>query len=388
MTKVFIVSGCRTPIGNFQGQFERYPAPELGSIVIGEAIARANLKPEDVDQCIMGHVLTAGLGQNPARQAAINAKIPYSAPSFTVNMLCGSGLKTVALGYQSIKNGDASILVAGGQESMTRAQHSTYLRGAKLGALNLSDTLLSDGLTDAFNNIHMGNTAEHLAKSFNISREAQDEFAVGSQAKAVAAINSGFFDLEIVAVPDKRTKALIVKDEFPKPDCTLEKLAKLRPAFESTGTVTAGNASGINDGAAAVVLANEEQVAAKKLTALAEIVAFAEVGLDPVCMGLGPIEAVKQVLKKAQWTKDDVGLYELNEAFAVQSIICIKELGLDASLVNVTGGAVALGHPIGASGTRCLVTLIHNLRRLGKQKGVVALCIGGGMGIAMAVQVC
>ncbi|KAL1492677.1 hypothetical protein ABEB36_010900 [Hypothenemus hampei] len=388
MSKVFIVSGCRTPIGNFQGQFESYSASELGSIVISEALNRGNIKPEDIDQCIIGQVLTAGQGQNPARQAAINSKIPNASPAYTINMLCGSGLKAVALGYQAIKNGDSNILVAGGQESMTRAPHCTYLRGARLGALNLSDTLLSDGLTDAFNNIHMGNTAEHLAKSYNISREDQDLFALNSQMKATAAMNNGYFDQEIIGVPDKRSKVLIVKDEFPKPDISIEKLGKLRPVFDSTGTVTAGNASGVNDGAAAVILASSEQISEKQLQPLAEIIASAEVGLEPICMGLGPIGAVKKVLEKATWTKEEVDLYELNEAFAVQSIICIKELGLDPKVVNITGGAVALGHPIGASGTRCLITLIHNLKRLGKQKGVVALCIGGGMGIAMAVQVC
>lgn len=387
MTKVFILSGCRTAIGNFQGQFEKYPASELGTIAISEAISRANLKPYDVDQCIMGHVLTTGQGQNPARQAAKNANIPDSSPSFTVNMLCGSGLKAVALGYQAIKNGDASVLVAGGQENMTRAQHSAYLRGTKLGGLNLTDTLLSDGLTDAFNNIHMGNTAEHLAKTYDISRSAQDEFALNSQLKAEEAIKNGYFDQEIVHVLDKRTKKPIDKDEFPKFNCSLEALAKLRPAFDQKGTVTAGNASGINDGAAAVVLISEEEIEKKNLNPLAEIVAFSEVGVDPILMGIGPIEAVRKVLKKAGWSKDEVDLYELNEAFAVQSIIVTKELGLDSKMINISGGAIALGHPIGASGARCLVTLIHNLKRLGKKKGVVALCIGGGMGIAMAVQI-
>lgn len=388
MVKVFILSACRTAIGSFQGQFGQHPAAELGGIAISEAISRANIKPEDVDQCIMGHVLTAGQGQNPARQAAKNANIPNSSTAFTINSLCGSGLKTVALGYQAIRNGDSNIVVAGGQENMSRAQHSTYLRGSKLGSLNLCDTLLTDGLTDAFNNMLMGETAEHLAKTFNISRLAQDEFAVISQNKAEEAIKNGYFDKEIVDVLNKKTQEPINKDQFPQFNSNLESLAKLRPAFSKQGTVTAGNASGINDGAAAVVLASAEELHKRNLIALAEIVAFAETGLDPILMGMGPIEAVQKVLAKAGWSKEDVDLYELNEAFAVQSIIVLNELNLEPHKVNVTGGAIALGHPIGASGTRCLVTLIHNLIRLEKKRGIVGLCVGGGMGIAMAVQIC
>lgn len=387
MVKVFILSGCRTPVGSFQGQFEKFPATTLGSIAVSEAISRANIKAEDVDQCIMGHVLTAGQGQNPARQSAKAAGIPDASPSLTINMLCGSGLKAVALGYQAIKNEDSGILVAGGQENMTRAQHSTYLRGSKFGALNLCDTLIQDGLTDAFNNVHMGNTAEHLAKTYNISRSDQDAFAVSSQNKAEQAIKSGYFDKEIVPVLDIRSQKPINKDEFPRFNCSVESLTKLRPAFDKSGSVTAGNASGINDGAAAVVLASEEEVLKRNLTPLAEIVAFSEVGIDPMIMGLGPIQAIEKVLKKAGWTKEDVDLFEINEAFAVQSIIVLRELGLNSDIVNINGGAIALGHPIGASGARCLVTLLHNLERLGKKKGVVALCIGGGMGIAMAIQI-
>ncbi|KAF7287416.1 hypothetical protein GWI33_001390 [Rhynchophorus ferrugineus] len=388
MSKVFILSGCRTAIGSFQGQFEKHSAPELGSAVIAEAIARANIRPEDVEQCIFGQVLTAGLGQNPGRQAAIQAKIPYSSTSLTINMLCGSGLKSVVLGYQAIKNEDCHLLVAGGQENMTRAQHSTYLRGNKFGGLNLCDTLIHDGLTDAFNNIHMGNTAEYLAKTYNISRASQDEFAVKSQHKAEGAIKNGYFDEEIISILDKRSKKPINTDEFPKFGCNIEQFSKLRPAFDSAGTVTAGNASGINDGAAAVVLASEKSVKENNLKPLAQIIAYSEVGLDPMSMGLGPIQAVEKVLKKAGWSKDEVDLFELNEAFAVQSIICVKELGLDETKVNISGGAIALGHPIGASGTRCLVTLIYNLKRLQKKKGIVSLCIGGGMGIAMAIELC
>jgi len=387
MPRVFIISGCRTPIGSFQGQFEKHSAIELGSIAIREAIYRANIKPGDVEQCMMGQVLTAGQGQNPARQAALNADIPNSSTAFTINMLCGSGLKAVSLGYQAIVTAESSIIVAGGQESMTCAQHSTYLRGSRLGALNLCDTLLTDGLTDAFHNIHMGNTVEHLAKTYNISRDVQDKFAFNSQLKAQEAIKNGYFKKEIVGVLDKKTKTPIEKDEFPKSNCTIESLGKQRPVFEQNGTVTAGNASGINDGAAAVVLASEEEVTKRKLTFLAEIVAFAEAGVEPICMGIGPIKAVKKVLKKAGWAKEDVDLYELNEAFAAQSVIVLQELDLDSNVVNVAGGAIALGHPIGASGTRCLVTLIYNLKRLGKKKGVVGMCIGGGMGIAMAIQI-
>ncbi|XP_050314302.1 acetyl-CoA acetyltransferase [Anthonomus grandis grandis] len=388
MSKVFIISACRTPIGSFQGQFEKHSASELGAIVINEAVLRAKLIPEDIDQCIMGQVLTAGQGQNPARQASVQARIPQNTTAFTVNMLCGSGLKAVALGFQAIKNDDCAVVVVGGQENMTRAQHSAYMRGAKLGSLNLCDTILNDGLTDAFHKVHMGNTAEHLAKTYNIPKQEQDKFALLSQTKALAAQKSGYFDAEIVGVQHKKTKSLILRDEYPKADCTLEKLAKLPLVFDQNGTVTAGNASGINDGAAALVLSSGYQVMQKGMTPLAEILAYAEVGIEPMCMGLGPIEAVRKVLSKCGWSKDDVDLFELNEAFAVQSLICMSELELDVSKVNVTGGAIALGHPIGASGARCLVTLIHNLMRLKKKKGVVALCIGGGMGIAMAVELC
>lgn len=388
MSEVYIVSGCRTPIGSFQGQFEKYSAVELGSITIKESLKRAQLQPDDVEQVIMGQILVTGQGQNPARQAAVAANIPKSVPAFTVNMLCGSGLKSVALAYQAIKNNDYSIIVAGGQENMTRAQHCSYVRGSKLGNLNLNDTLLCDGLMDAFHNVHMGNTAEHLAKTYNISRQAQDEFAVQSQNKCEQAVTNGYFQQEIVPVLDKRTKEPISKDEFPKSGTTIEKLSKLKPCFEQTGTVTAGNASGINDGAASVVLANEEQIKSKNLKPLARIVSFAEVGVEPLCMGTGPIEAVKKALKKANWTMEDVDLFELNEAFAVQSIVVNQALNIDLSKVNINGGAIALGHPVGASGTRVLVTLLYNLKRLGKRKGVAALCIGGGMGIAMAIETC
>nr|QNT17934.1 acetyl-CoA acetyltransferase cytosolic [Colaphellus bowringi] len=389
MSDVYIISACRTPIGSFQGQFEKYSASELGAIVISEAIHRADIKPEDVEHVIMGQILTAGQGQNPARQAATAAKIPYSSPAYTINMLCGSGLKSVSLGFQGIRNGDYDIVIAGGQESMTRAQHATYLRGTKLGQLNLADTLLVDGLTDAFNkDAHMGNTAEHLAKVYDIPRQQQDEYACKSQNKAEAAIKNGYFVEEIIGVPEKRTGQLIDKDEFPRFGTTEQSLAKLKPCFIPNGTVTPGNASGINDGAAALLLASESQVKSRNLKPLARILAFAEVGVEPMCMGTGPVGAVTNVLKKVGWTKDDVDLYELNEAFAVQSIVVNKSLGLEEAKINVTGGAIALGHPIGCSGARVLVTLIHNLKRTKKTRGVAALCIGGGMGIALAIELC
>lgn len=388
MADVYIVSACRTPIGSFQGQFEKNSAIELGSIVIAEAVNRAGLQPENVDQVIMGQVLVAGQGQNPGRQAAIGAKIPYTTPAYTINMLCGSGLKSVALGYQSIKLGDNEIIVAGGQESMTRAEHTAFIRGGKVGNLTLTDTLLRDGLHDAFNkDTHMGNTAEHLSKLYNISRELQDEYACGSQNKAEVSIKGGLFEKEIVAVPQKRTGNLITQDEFPRFGTTIEKLSKLKSCFIANGTVTAGNSSGINDGAAAVLLVSEKQLLEKKLTPLAKIVGFAEVGVDPMCMGTGPIGAVNNLLKKIGWSKEDVDLFELNEAFAVQSLVVNNALDIDKSKINITGGAIALGHPVGSSGTRVLVTLIHNLLRLNKKKGVASLCIGGGMGIAMAIEV-
>jgi acetyl-CoA C-acetyltransferase len=303
-------------------------------------------------------------------------------------MLCGSGLKSICLAYQAIRNNDNEIIVAGGQESMTQAQHCSYIRGVRLGPIQFSDSLLSDGLTDAFNNVHMGKTAEHLAKQHNISREAQDKFALSSQMKVQEALKAGHFKKEIIPIVEKKSGKVLDMDEFPKAGTTLEGLSKLRPAFDPNGTVTAGNASGINDGAAAVVVCSENQVKSRNLKPWAKIVAIAETGLDPMCMGLGPIEAVTKVLLKAGWNKNDVDLYELNEAFAVQSVIVLESLKLDEKKVNINGGAIALGHAAGATGARILVTLLHNLERLGKKKGVASLCIGGGMGIAMAVEMC
>ncbi|XP_050503734.1 acetyl-CoA acetyltransferase [Diabrotica virgifera virgifera] len=388
MSDVYIVAACRTPIGSFNGQFEKHSAVELGTVAIAEAVKRANLQPQDVDQVIMGQVLTAGQGQNPARQAALGAKIPICSSAYTLNLLCGSGLKTVAIGYQGIKNGDYEIIVAGGQENMTRAEHSAYIRNAKMGNLNLADTLFRDGLHDAFTkDAHMGVTAENVVQKYNISREAQDAFACESQNRTEKAVNQGAFEKEIVGVPDKKTGHLITKDEFPKFGTTVEKLAEYRGRFVPNGTVTAGNASGINDGAAAVVLVSEKQVKQRQLKPLARIVGYAEAGCDPMIMGMGPVGAVNNLLKKIGWTKDEVDLYELNEAYAGVSIAVNNELGVDPSKVNVAGGSLSLGHPLGCSGTRVLVTLIYNLQRLNLKKGVASLCIGGGMGIALAVEV-
>nr|CAI5833490.1 unnamed protein product [Callosobruchus analis] len=389
MCDVYIVSGCRTPIGNFMGQFQKLSASDLGTIAVSEAIKRAALLPEDVEHVILGQVLTAGQGQNPARITATGAKIPFTSTAYLINMLCGSGLKAVALGYQGVRNGDYSIVVAGGQESMSTSHHTVYIRGKKTGDNTLGDSLYTDGLTDHFNKVSMGKTAEHLAKLYSISREEQDLFACKSQNKAEEAIKNGYFNKEIVPVlVDRRTGGSVDKDEFPRSGMTVDKLSQLKPCFENPGTVTAGNASGINDGAAAIVLASASKIKEKGLTPIAKIIGFAEVGVEPMCMGIGPIGAVTNLLKKINWTKEEVDLFELNEAFAVQSIIVNKTLGIDESKVNICGGAIALGHPLACSGTRVLVTLLHNLKRLGKKKGVAALCIGGGMGIAMAVELC
>ncbi|XP_051157114.1 acetyl-CoA acetyltransferase, cytosolic [Leptopilina boulardi] len=388
--EVVIVAAVRTPIGSFCGTLSSLKASDLGSIVIKESIKRANLEPTDVSEVIFGQALTATQGQNPARQAAINAGLPISVPAYLVNMLCGSGLKSVTNAYVSIKSGENDVIIAGGQESMSQAPHAIHLRnGTKMGDGNLVDTMLVDGLTDAFNQIHMGITAENIAKNFTISREDQDEYAAKSQQKAEAAISAGYFDKEIVPITIQSRKDTIVmsKDEFPKAGTTAQGLGKLRPAFlKSNGTVTAGNASGINDGAAAIVLMSAKAAAKKGITPMVRIVAVAQAGVEPDIMGTGPIPAVELVLRKANWTKDEVDLYELNEAFAVQSLACLRALGLDPNKVNVNGGAIALGHPIGASGARILVTLLHLLERKQLKKGVASLCIGGGMGIAIAIE--
>lgn len=388
---VYIVSACRTAIGAFNGQFSKIPAINLGSTVIQECFKRANVSPENVSEVIMGHVLTAGQGQNPARLASRSAGIPIEVPSYTVNMLCGSGLKAIALGYQSVKSGDSDFVICGGQENMTMAQHAAHVRsGVKFGSIDLKDTMLVDGLVDTFHGVHMGVTAEFIAQKYNVSREAQDNFALQSQMKAAEAIRNGHFVKEVVAVSQLKPPMLLTNDEFVKPDTTIEKLSKLNTPFEKDASkypsVTAGNASGVNDGAAAVMLCSASQLKTRNLKPLARIVAFAQSGLEPMEMGLGPVKAVENVLKRSAWTKEEVDLFELNEAFASQSLVVVDQLGLDLKKINVSGGAVALGHPIGASGARILVTLIYNLERAQLTKGVAALCIGGGMGIAMTIE--
>ncbi|XKL64759.1 hypothetical protein PGB90_004845 [Kerria lacca] len=386
---VVIVSAARTPIGELKGALSELKAHDLGALVIKEVLDRANILPSDVSEVILGQVLTAIQGQNPARQAALNAAIPYSVPAYCINMLCGSGLKAVILGYLSIYGGDAKVVVCGGQESMSQAPHAMNLRAeTKLGNRDMIDTMIYDGLTDAFHGIHMGVTAENIAERYQISRAEQDKFSLDSQRKAENAIKSNRFNEEIVSVTalKKKQKVIISKDEFPKFGCTIESLQKLKPAFRKDGTVTPGNASGINDGAAAVILMNNSEAKNRGLRPLGRIVTFSCCGIDPLVMGLGPINAIKSVLLKAGWGIDDVDIYEINEAFASQSIAVIKELGLNRDKVNINGGAIALGHPIGASGARVLVTLLYALKQTGKKRGVASLCIGGGMGIAIAVE--
>jgi acetyl-CoA C-acetyltransferase len=386
---VVITAAARTPIGSFNGAFASLPAHELGKIAVAEAMKRSNVKPEEVDEVILGQILSAGQGQNPARQAAINAGVPVEKTAFGINQLCGSGLRSVALGWQAIKNGDSSIMVVGGQESMSQAQHAAHLRdGTKMGDLKFTDTMLKDGLWDAFHGYHMGNTAENVAQRYQITREEQDKFAVSSQNKAEAAQKSGRFKDEIVAVTVKGRKGdtVIDTDEFPRHGTTMESLGKLRPAFDKTGSVTAGNASGINDGAAAMVLMTEAEAQKRGLKPLAKIVSWATTGVDPAIMGIGPVTASKKALEKAGWSVKDLDLVEANEAFAAQAVAVGKEMGFDPAKLNVNGGAIALGHPIGASGARVLVTLLHEMQKRDAKKGLATLCIGGGMGIAMCVE--
>ena len=386
---VVIVSAARTPVGSFNGAFATMPAHNLGAIAIKAALERAGVEPARVSEVIMGQILTAAQGQNPARQASIAAGIPVESPAWGVNQLCGSGLRTVALGYQAILNGDSDVVVAGGQESMSMAPHAQYLRGGvKMGGVELIDTMIKDGLWDAFNGYHMGTTAENVARQYQITRQQQDEFAAGSQNKAEAAQKAGRFKDEIVPVTVKSRKGEVVvdTDEYPKAGVTAESIAKLRPAFEKDGTVTAANASGINDGAAAVVLMSAKQAAKEGKSPLARIVSWAHAGVDPKIMGTGPIPASRAALKKAGWTIGDLDLIEANEAFAAQACAVNKDLGWDTSKVNVNGGAIALGHPVGASGTRVLVTLLHEMQKRDAKKGLATLCIGGGMGIAMCVE--
>lgn len=386
---VVIVSAARTPVGSFNGVFGAMPAHQLGAVAIKSALERAGVEGNRVTEIIMGQILTAAQGQNPARQASIAAGIPVESPAWGVNQLCGSGLRAVALGYQAILNGDAEIVVAGGQESMSMAPHAAHLRaGTKMGGLELIDTMLKDGLMDAFNGYHMGNTAENVAKQWQITRAQQDEFAVASQNKAEAAQKAGKFKDEIVPVAIKSRKGDIVvdTDEYPRHGTTLETMTKLRPAFDKEGSVTAGNASGINDGAAALVLMTASQAAKEGKTPLARIVSWAHAGVDPSIMGTGPIPASRAALKKAGWKIEDLDLIEANEAFAAQACAVNKDLGWDPAKVNVNGGAIAIGHPVGASGARVLTTLLYEMQKRNSKKGLATLCIGGGMGIAMCVE--
>jgi acetyl-CoA C-acetyltransferase len=387
--EVVIVSGARTPVGAFNGAFAALPAHLLGKAAIEAALTRAKVEPGEVSEVIMGQVLTAAQGQNPARQASIAAGIPIAAPAWGINMVCGSGLRAVALGAQAIKNGDSRIVVAGGQESMSQSTHAAYLRaGQKMGDLNLIDTMIKDGLWDAFNGYHMGTTAENVAREWQITREQQDRFAVASQNKAEAARKAGRFKDEIVAVTIKGRKGdtVVENDEYIRDGATYEAVAGLRAAFSKDGTVTAGNASGINDGAAALILMSAKDAAARGLTPLARIASWAQAGVDPKVMGSGPIPASRKALEKAGWQAADLDLVEANEAFAAQACAVNKDMGWDTAKVNVNGGAIAIGHPIGASGARVLVTLLHEMGKRGAKKGLATLCIGGGMGIAMCVE--
>jgi acetyl-CoA C-acetyltransferase len=389
MTEIVIASAARTPVGAFNGAFASLSAHALGTAAIKAAMERARIEGAEVDEVILGQILAAGAGQNPARQASVNAGIPVEHTAFGINQLCGSGLRAVALAAQQIATGDARIVVAGGQESMTQAPHAQQLRaGQKMGDLSLMDTMLRDGLMDAFHGYHMGNTAENVARAFQITRDEQDQFAYNSQRKAGEAMAAGRFADEITPVTVKGRKGDVVvsADEYPKPDTTMEILGKLRPAFAKDGSVTAGNASGINDGAAAVVVMTAAEAAKRGITPLARIVSWATAGVDPSIMGTGPIPASRKALAKAGWKIDDLDLIEANEAFAAQAIAVNKDLGWDTSKVNVNGGAIAIGHPIGASGARVLTTLLFEMQKRGAKKALATLCIGGGMGVAMCLE--
>jgi acetyl-CoA C-acetyltransferase len=387
-TEIVIVEAVRTAIGAFNGGFATVPAHQLGATVIKALLERTHVAPDAISEVMLGQVLTAAQGQNPARQAAIAAGLPNSVPAWGLNQVCGSGLRAVALAYQAIKNGDSAIVIAGGQENMSLSQHATYLRaGVKMGNAPLTDTMITDGLWDAFNDYHMGITAENIAKQFSISREDQDKLALTSQERAAAAMKAGKFKDEIVPVTVKGRKGdvIVEVDEFPR-ETTLEALGALRPAFDKAGTVTAGNASGINDGAAAVMLMTRLDAEKRGLTPLATIRAWAHAGVDPAIMGTGPISATQKCLEKAGWGVADLDLIESNEAFAAQALSVSRGLNFDMSKVNVNGGAIALGHPIGASGARVLVTLLHEMKKRDAKKGLATLCIGGGMGVALAVS--
>lgn len=386
---IAIVAAKRTAVGSFLGGLSSLPAHALGSAVMRQILADASLRPEDVDDVIMGQVLTAACGQNPARQAAMAAGIPEAKTALTINQVCGSGLRAVAMGMQAILTGDADIVVAGGQESMSNAPHASVLRnGTKMGPVSLVDTMIVDGLWDVFGQHHMGITAENVAKAHGVSRQDQDTFALSSQEKAAAALSTNRFDDEIVpiTIPSKKGDVIVARDEHPRPETTAEALAKLRPAFDKEGTVTAGNASGINDGAAAVVLMSLDNAKKRGLKPLATLKSWATAGVSPALMGTGPIPASHLALKKAGWTPQDLDVIEANEAFAAQAIAVNQALGWDTRNVNVNGGAIALGHPIGASGARVLVTLLHEMGKRDAKRGLVTLCIGGGMGIALCLE--
>ncbi len=389
MTDVVIVSAARTPVGSFLGALSSLPASKLGEVAIKAALERAGVAAADVDEVILGQVLQAGAGQGPARQASIGAGLPNETPAWSLNQLCGSGLRAVALAYQQIMQGDAKIVVAGGQESMSQSPHTAQLRnGQKMGELGFKDSMLQDGLIDAFHGYHMGQTAENIANKWSIDRAAQDAFAVASQNKAEAAQKAGKFVDEIapVTISTRKGDVVVDQDEYIRHGATIEAMEKLKPAFVKDGSVTAANASGINDGAAALVLMSAEEAKARGLEPLARIASWATAGVDPSIMGTGPIPASKKALEKAGWSVADLDLIESNEAFAAQSLCVVKELGLDTAKVNVNGGAVAIGHPVGASGARVLTTLLHEMKRSGAKKGLATLCIGGGMGVALCVE--
>ena len=389
MTDVFIASAARTPVGSFNGSLASQPAHELGRVALEAALKRGGVEAEAVSEVILGQVLTAGAGQNPARQAAMAAGLPVETPAWGINMVCGSGLRAVALGAQAISQGEGEIVLAGGQESMSQAPHCLHLRaGTKMGPAEMVDIMIKDGLWDAFNGYHMGNTAENVARQFQLSREEQDAFAVSSQQKAEAAQKEGRFETEIVPVliKSRKSESLVEADEYIRHGATIESISGLRPAFDKEGTVTAGNASGINDGAAALLLMSAGEAQSRGAEPLARIASWAQAGVDPAVMGTGPIPASRRALERAGWSVDDLDLVEANEAFAAQACAVNKELGWNPDIVNVNGGAIAIGHPIGASGARVLVTLLHEMQRRQAKKGLATLCIGGGMGIALCVE--
>ena len=389
MTDVFIASAARTPVGSFNGSLASQPAHELGRVALEAALKRGGVEAEAVSEVILGQVLTAGAGQNPARQAAMAAGLPVETPAWGINMVCGSGLRAVALGAQAISQGEGEIVLAGGQESMSQAPHCLHLRaGTKMGPAEMVDIMIKDGLWDAFNGYHMGNTAENVARQFQLSREEQDAFAVSSQQKAEAAQKEGRFETEIapVLIKSRKSESLVEADEYIRHGATIESISGLRPAFDKEGTVTAGNASGINDGAAALLLMSAGEAQSRGAEPLARIASWAQAGVDPAVMGTGPIPASRRALERAGWSIDDLDLVEANEAFAAQACAVNKELGWNPDIVNVNGGAIAIGHPIGASGARVLVTLLHEMQRRQAKKGLATLCIGGGMGIALCVE--